>query len=277
MFVEAARARARRIGRQADRSALSVLSGVQRRDIRPLGDAALVEARPKTPSIASQVFTRWLTDAALRDKRDQPIPLPKNGEAPSFDALAREMSSDVHPRTLLSEMSAWARCASTATPCSSRRRPSCRSEGSTRWWSCSPPMRRTTWRRRPTTCAARARSSSNKACSPAACRARSTQALSTLARRLWRPAFQEMARDATQRLPAGSARRHPTMRMRFGVYFYAEPLGKTTTVATRHRRRRGARRGHANPGTQGTRPRTRKTRAPTALARTKFDFNWRAT
>ena len=83
---------------------MSVLSGVQRRDIRQLDDAALVEAQPKTPSIASQVFTRWLTDAALRSKRDEPMPLPKNGAAPSFDALAREMSSDVHPRTLLAEM-----------------------------------------------------------------------------------------------------------------------------------------------------------------------------
>ena len=104
VFVEAARRELAESGGKQTDSALSVLSGVQRRDIRALGDDALVEAQPKTPSIASQVFTRWLTDAALRNKRDQPMPLPKSGAAPSFDALAREMSSDVHPRTLLAEM-----------------------------------------------------------------------------------------------------------------------------------------------------------------------------
>ncbi len=104
VFVEAARRElAEHDGKLTD-SALSVLSGVHRRDIRAMGESSPTDAQPKTPSVASQVFTRWLTDPQLRDAHDQPAAMPKSGDALSFDGLARQISSDVHPRTLLAEM-----------------------------------------------------------------------------------------------------------------------------------------------------------------------------
>jgi hypothetical protein len=53
---------------------------------------------------------------------------------------------------------------------------------------------------------------------------RSTLALGTLARKLWRAAFQQMVREATPRFQRDSSEQQGSMRMRFGVYFYAEPL-----------------------------------------------------
>lgn len=91
-------------------SALSVLSGVHRKDVRAM--AALPEVQASlVPTPASMLFTRWVSDPRLRLPSVEGTPggvlrsrLPRHGPMPSFEALAREVSSDVHPRTLLEEM-----------------------------------------------------------------------------------------------------------------------------------------------------------------------------
>lgn len=104
VFIEAARRDLRETGARITDSALSVLSGVQRRDIREMNQDSVRDITPKTPSVASQAFTRWLTDRQFRGKNGRPLILDKTGEPVSFETLARSVSSDVHPRTLLSEM-----------------------------------------------------------------------------------------------------------------------------------------------------------------------------
>lgn len=47
---------------------------------------------------------RWLADPALRTPVGTPQPLPRQGAAPSFEALAHSVTRDVHPRTLLEEL-----------------------------------------------------------------------------------------------------------------------------------------------------------------------------
>ena len=224
VFVEAARRELAESGGKQTDSALSVLSGVQRRDIRQLDDDALAAAQPKTPSIASQVFTRWLTDAALRSKKDEPKPLPKNGPAPSFDALARELSSDVHPRTLLAEM---------------QRLGLVRIDGDTVHLQSQAFVPQRGFDETVEIFAANA--SDHLAAAAHNLRgdgdrflehsvfasgvsAQSAQALSALARKLWRPAFQQMARDATKAYQQDQRDGSASMRMRFGVYYFAEPL-----------------------------------------------------
>ena len=66
--------------------------------------AAAAPPPPVRPSPATQVFTRWRADAALCDRRGQPRPLPRQGPPPSFESLARSVTQDVHPRSLLDEL-----------------------------------------------------------------------------------------------------------------------------------------------------------------------------
>jgi hypothetical protein len=105
VFLAAARAELDAGNVPASQSALSVLSGVHRKDVRALlaaGDAP-PRVAPGVP-LASQVFTRWLQDPALHDAEGRPRALPRSGPAPSFDALSRSLSTDVHPRTVLDEL-----------------------------------------------------------------------------------------------------------------------------------------------------------------------------
>jgi hypothetical protein len=103
VFVDAARRELLAGGMPVTQSSLSVLSGVHRKDVRAFTqDDTGRDVSPPVP-LASQVFTRWLSDPAYR-KQGKPRTIPRTGPAPSFDALARAVSTDVHPRTVLDEL-----------------------------------------------------------------------------------------------------------------------------------------------------------------------------
>jgi hypothetical protein len=104
VFVAVARAELEHSGARPTHSALSVLSGVHRKDVRALADALARPSPLRGVPLASQVFTRWLTDAAFLGPDGHPMPLPRSGAAPSFESLARQVSTDVHPRTVLDEL-----------------------------------------------------------------------------------------------------------------------------------------------------------------------------
>lgn len=93
-YVDAAKALAE--GKVTD-SRLSVLTGLQRRDITRLKDFQPKEPRPNH---LVRLVALWQTEADYSTS-GQPNPLPKNGEAPSFESLARMVLRDVHPRTML--------------------------------------------------------------------------------------------------------------------------------------------------------------------------------
>ena len=102
-FVDAARRAQPEAAGQRIVSRVSTATGLTRREVtRLLGaDGSLP---PPRPSPATQVFTRWRADPALKNRRGQPITLPRQGAAPSFEALARSVTQDVHPRSLLDEL-----------------------------------------------------------------------------------------------------------------------------------------------------------------------------
>ena len=105
VFVEAARGELVQGPERATQSALSVLSGVHRKDVRAIEQAPhAAPAAPPRPPLASQVFTRWLTDPRYRGTKGKPRTLARTGARRSFEALCRELSSDVHPRTVLDEL-----------------------------------------------------------------------------------------------------------------------------------------------------------------------------
>lgn len=104
-FVQAARDEQLALGHAPHRlvSRISTVTGINRREVTRLVEA--VDAGPPVPevSLVSQLFTRWLSDRALR-VRGKPMTLSRQGEAPSFEALARSITQDVHPRSLLDEL-----------------------------------------------------------------------------------------------------------------------------------------------------------------------------
>jgi hypothetical protein len=84
-------------------SRVATATGLTRREVTRLllAPQGLPSVRP---SPATQVFTRWLADPRLHDRRGQPMTLKRQGAAPSFETLARAITQDVHPRSLLDEL-----------------------------------------------------------------------------------------------------------------------------------------------------------------------------
>ena len=103
VFFEAAQAELQRTGQRQTDSAVSLLSGLHRKDVRALGSAEPRAAAPTVP-LSTQIVTRWLTDPRWRDRRNKPRDLPRHGPTDSFEALATSLSRDVHPRTALEEL-----------------------------------------------------------------------------------------------------------------------------------------------------------------------------
>lgn len=224
VFVEAARRELAGAGARITDSSLSVLSGVHRRDIRAFGQQPEHGTQPKTPSVASQVFTRWVTDAEYRGPDRRPLALPKLGPAPSFDTLARRVSSDVHPRTLLAEM---------------QRLELVEVEGETVRLAQTAFVPQHDFPERAGTFAANvadhiAAAAHNlgadegrfleHAVFGSGLSERSVLELAETARELWVAAFEQMVREATTRFESDrELKTEARMRMRFGAYFFSEP------------------------------------------------------
>ena len=102
-FVQAARDTQPAASSNRVTSRISAATGLTRREVDRLARAPniAIEA-PRSP--ITELFTRWLSDPALRGADNKPTPLPRQGLAPSFEALAQSVTRDVHPRTLLDEL-----------------------------------------------------------------------------------------------------------------------------------------------------------------------------
>ena len=84
-------------------SRISATTGLTRREVARLQAPKETAAAPRRSPV-TEVFTRWLSDPALRGDDQQPLWLPRQGAAPSFESLAQSVTRDVHPRTLLEEL-----------------------------------------------------------------------------------------------------------------------------------------------------------------------------
>ncbi|MDE2260822.1 MAG: hypothetical protein KGK17_10925 [Betaproteobacteria bacterium] len=105
-FLEQAASELERLGGKQTDSAISMLSGLHRKDVRAMMIALARQEKKGTqitreslgrPTLPSQVMTRWLTSG-------WPDELPMTGDSDSFEALSRQVSSDVHPRAVLNEL-----------------------------------------------------------------------------------------------------------------------------------------------------------------------------
>lgn len=106
LFYAAALEEAQRQDQSRSDSALSLRSGLHRKDVRSLRethqhDLAAVQAATHAmgkPSPASRVLARW------RASDEWPDRMPFDGSAPSFQALVASVSSDFHHRAVLDEL-----------------------------------------------------------------------------------------------------------------------------------------------------------------------------
>jgi hypothetical protein len=117
VFLAAARDELAARGMASTDSAVSLLSGVHRRDVRTLTRGALAEpasAPPPTLGLAAQVVARWLNEPAFSGADGRPKPLLRGGSGSSgsagsttpdgFDALVQGISRDVRPRAVADEL-----------------------------------------------------------------------------------------------------------------------------------------------------------------------------
>lgn len=116
VFLDAARQELKERGMAPTDSAITLLCGVHRRDVRTLsrGDAAPeagannASAAPAAATLplglAAQVVARWINDTAFVDAQGTPLVLPRSGGEVSFDALVASVSRDVRPRAVLEDL-----------------------------------------------------------------------------------------------------------------------------------------------------------------------------
>lgn len=102
-FVDAARRAQPEAAGQRIVSRVSTATGLTRREVTRLLGARTSRSPPR-PSPATQVFTRWHAELSRKRAGARSATLPRQGPAPSFEALARSVTQDVHPRSLLDEL-----------------------------------------------------------------------------------------------------------------------------------------------------------------------------
>jgi Family of unknown function (DUF6502) len=122
VFLDAARAELGQRGMAPTDSAVSLLSGVHRRDVRTLSEPTDSD-RPTGPSatlaasassglnpklgLAAQVVAQWMHAPDFVDSKRRPRALQRGGgneKGVSFDSLVASVSSDVRPRAVLDEL-----------------------------------------------------------------------------------------------------------------------------------------------------------------------------
>ena len=82
-------------------SRVSLLTGIHRKELRRQRIQAGDEDEPAVVTLNSQLVARWLGNHAGAD--GNPVPLPRTGPAPSFEALVMGATRDVRSRAVLDD------------------------------------------------------------------------------------------------------------------------------------------------------------------------------
>jgi hypothetical protein len=255
VFVEAALEELARRGTPPDaatHTAVSLLTGLQRRDVKSLrdGDTARWPAKAFAPTLPMQAVARWATQPALQDAQG-PLPLPLRASRPGqpcFEALADSLTKDVHPPALLDELLRLGLVEAAGDGLyrlTGDRFPAAQDQDR---------MAAALLRNGHDHLAAGVhnlldggRPFLEYALTADELRPASAEALHQFARRWWADGYAKAVRLAAERIEidkaAGFDARQPEMRVRWGVYFYSEPVAPAAThppdaaAPTRARRR----------------------------------------
>lgn len=85
-------------------SRVATSTGLSRREVTRLTQQAPNDHMPARRSLSSEVFARWIADPQWQQVDGRPLKLARTGPAPSFEALSRSVTKDVHPRALLEDL-----------------------------------------------------------------------------------------------------------------------------------------------------------------------------
>jgi len=226
VFVDAARAELQRAGKSATHSALSVLSGVHRKDVRALSETPPepAAAAARGVPLASQVYTRWISARRYRGRDGAPRALARSGAGITFETLAREVSVDVHPRTVMEELLRLGLVQADGdllVPVATSFVPSRRRDALTALFAANAADHIAAAVHNLTLDAPRYLEQSVFADGLGAV---SVDQLHALAREAWQRAFEDMVKAAQRRVAADAdLPAQEQQRMRFGVYYYSEP------------------------------------------------------
>lgn len=107
LYVEAAERHFGLGGRRVTDSRISLLTGLQRKDIRAQRTRLEEDAAPSPQGAGPlpRVLARWTAGPPYGDAPGTPRALPRSApDEPSFEALVAAVSRDIHPRTVLDEL-----------------------------------------------------------------------------------------------------------------------------------------------------------------------------
>jgi len=107
LFVRVAETSFEIPGRPQTDSRISVLTGINRKEVRRIRTTHPRNVRPTSfeRNLATDLVSRWSADSAATDRSGHPLPIPfRAKQGPSFVRLVRETTSDLRPRAILDEL-----------------------------------------------------------------------------------------------------------------------------------------------------------------------------
>lgn len=221
-FVQAAEQVLAEKGSKITDSALSVLSGVHRKDLRAWGEER--PARGSKPlSVLAQAFTRWTVSPDYRDSEGKPLKLPKSGPAPSFESLIHQITRDIHPRTFLDSMVQLGAVKVDGETITLTMDAFVPSDSEKDVMSLYSDNVRDHIAAGASNLSAKASRFLEHSVFADELTEQSAKLLHHSAVDLWKGAFQKFALEATQLCDQDKEKSDANYRLRFGVYFYAEP------------------------------------------------------
>jgi hypothetical protein len=233
VFVDEARSDLERRGHKVTHTAVSLLTGLQRRDVRQLIDEAAppLPRKATSPTLPMQAVARWVSEAQFLDDIGQPRLLPMRSSQPdeaTFEQLADDISKDVHPPALLDEL---VRLGLAAIDADGRAR--LLAEAFVPTGDFEQMLGAFSRGGHDHLAAAVSNVVEGKqrfldySLFADELRPESAEELQRLARKLWRSAYKRSVVTATELIERdktqGFTPDAPEMRIRFGVYFYSEP------------------------------------------------------
>ena len=207
-------------------SAVSLLSGVHRRDVRNLlrGDPVPGGGAPAGLGLAAQVVGSWMNNPEFLTPSGATRTLPRSGQRGSFDALVAGISSDVRARAVLDELLRLGVVAETEDGVALERSGFAPRQGfEEKSWMLAQNLRD-----HAEAAVANLQDEANfldQAVFVDEISAESADRLRQVSLQAWKLAFAAVMGEARQRFDADAAHAQPDQRRhraRFGVYFFSE-------------------------------------------------------